>query len=162
LRESSKSPTADYNHVERFRVPARKESPKQSEPRGIFVDLSLSFMEHLTTQQCFVERGYTLLTSSRRVEPHAHRVYEVEHGDHLDRYRDPPTLLTKIEPIGLKFLAGFERLASWAERGRPAPRSQCIPVGGTIVDHPASIGRPTVCPDGGPLVQVEDDGNLQW
>jgi hypothetical protein len=75
------------------------------------------------------------------------------------QYRDPPNAPDSDRADWLKFLARFERLASWAERGRPAPRSQCIPVGGTIVDHPASIGRPTVYPDGGPLVQVEDDGN---
>ena len=45
------------------------------------------------------------------------------------------------------------------ERGHPAPPSQCIPTGGTIVDDPTSIGRPTFCPDGGPPVLANEDGD---
>ena len=86
-----------------------------------------------------------------------YRVYEVEHGAHRDGFRDAPTFLTQIEPIGLKYIAALQRLERWVERGRVAPPSQCIPVGGTIVDDPESIGRPTICPDGGPPVSVDDD-----
>jgi hypothetical protein len=45
-----------------FVLPTCSELPKPSELPGSFVDLSSSFMEHSTTLQRFVERGYTPLT----------------------------------------------------------------------------------------------------
>jgi hypothetical protein len=149
---------ADYNYVERFRVAGLR---RIAEAIGTTGNLRRPLIElHGTFDNTAPLRGTRLYAADviKKGRAACHRVYEVEHGGHRDKFRDPPTLLTQIEPIGLKFLAGFERLASWVERGRPAPRSQCIPVGGTIVDHPASISRPAACPDGGPLVQVEDDG----
>jgi hypothetical protein len=149
----------DYDYVERFRV---ADLQRITEAIGTTGKLRRPLIElHGTFDDTAALRGTRLYAADviKKGRAGCYRLYEVEHGGHRDKFRDPPTLLTQIEPIGLKFIAGFERLANWVERGQPAPRSQCIPAGGTIVDHPVSIGRPMACPDGGPLVQVDDDGN---
>jgi hypothetical protein len=148
---------AAYNYAERFHVAELRRIVRAVGTTG---NLRRPLIElHGTLDNTAALRGTRLygadvINAGRAV---CHRVYEVEHGSHRDKFRDPPTLLAQIEPIGLKFLTGFEQLASWVEQGRPAPPSQCIPVGGTIVDDPASIGRPTICPDGGPPVPVARD-----
>jgi hypothetical protein len=90
-----------------------------------------------------------------------HRVYEVVGGSHRDGYQDPPQGFSDIEPISLKLIAAFERLVHWVEQGVPAPPSQCIPRGGTIVDDPRSIGRPRICPDDDSSVSVDEPGQRE-
>jgi hypothetical protein len=150
---------ADYNYAERFYVAGLRRIVQAVGTTG---NLRRPLIElHGTFDDTAALRGTRLyavdVINKRRAA--CHRVYEVEHGSHRDKFREPPTLLTQIEPIGLKYLAAFERLVTWVERGHPAPPSQCIPVGGTIVTDPASIGRPTICPDGGPPVSVNEDGD---
>jgi hypothetical protein len=149
---------SEYNYAERFYVAGLHRIVKAVGTTG---NLRRPLIElHGTFDFTAGLRGTRLYAAdvTKKGRAACHRVYEVEHGAHRDKFRDPPTLLTQIEPIGLKFIAAFERLASWVEGGHPAPPSQCIPAGGTIVDDPASIGRPTICPDGGPPVPVNQDG----
>jgi hypothetical protein len=147
---------ADYHYAERFQVAGLRRIVRAVGATG---NLRRPLIElHGTFDNTAALRGTRLYAADvvTRGRAACHRVYEVEHGSHRDKFRDMPTSLTQIEPIGLKFLAAFERLVSWVERGRPAPPSQCIPIGGTIVNDPASLDRPTICPDGGPPVLVND------
>jgi hypothetical protein len=74
-----------------------------------------------------------------------HRLYEVQNGNHIERYRQSCCNFTQLEFLQPHVHDAFNRLAGWIERGVAPPASQCIPRGGAIVDNPAVSGRPERC-----------------
>jgi pimeloyl-ACP methyl ester carboxylesterase len=75
-----------------------------------------------------------------------HRLYEVQNGNHIERYRQSCCNFTQLEFLQPHVHDSFRRLVSWIESGMAPPASQCIPRGGAIIDNPASRGRPEHCP----------------
>jgi hypothetical protein len=103
--------------VERFRVAGLR---RITEAVGTTGNLRRPLIElHGTFDNTAPLRGTRLYAADviRKGRAAYHRVYEVEHGGHRDKFRDPPTLLTQIEPIGLKFIAGFEGLRAGLNEG---------------------------------------------
>jgi hypothetical protein len=74
-----------------------------------------------------------------------HRLYEVQNGNHIERYRQSCCNFTQLEFIQPHAHEAFRRLVSWVEGGITPPQSQCIPRGGAIIDNPAAGGRPERC-----------------
>jgi alpha-beta hydrolase superfamily lysophospholipase len=74
-----------------------------------------------------------------------HRLYEVQNGNHIERYRQGCCNFTQLEFIQPHAHEAFRRLTGWVESGITPPRSQCIPRGGAVVDNPALSGRPERC-----------------
>ena len=74
-----------------------------------------------------------------------HRLYEVQNGNHIERYRQSCCNFTQLEFLQPHVHDAFNRLAGWIERGVAPPASQCIPRGGAIIDNPAVSGRPERC-----------------
>jgi pimeloyl-ACP methyl ester carboxylesterase len=74
-----------------------------------------------------------------------HRLYEVQNGNHIERYRQGCCNFTQLEFLQPHVHDSFNRLVAWIERGIAPPMSQCIPRGGAIVDNPAVSGRPERC-----------------
>ena len=148
---------SEYDYATRYRIAGLREVFRgfgtTGRLRRPLIDV------HGTLDDTALLHGTRLYAADVRSKGRArfHRVYEVENGTHRDGYIDPPQGFTDIEPIGLKFIAAFERLVDWVENGNPAPPSQCIPRGGTIVSDPVSIDRPTICDDGNPAVSGDDD-----
>lgn len=64
-----------------------------------------------------------------------YRLYEVQNGNHLESFKGttPGARLPNLELIQPHAHRAFEFLEAWVEQGIPAPPSQCIPRGGTIV-----------------------------
>jgi hypothetical protein len=75
-----------------------------------------------------------------------HRFYEVQNGNHIERYRQSCCNFVQLEFIQPHAHRALQLLVDWVERGVPPPASQCIPRGGTIVGDPAGAGRPERCP----------------
>jgi pimeloyl-ACP methyl ester carboxylesterase len=74
-----------------------------------------------------------------------HRLYEVQNGNHIERYRQSCCNFTQLEFLQPHAHEAFRRLVSWVESGMTPPASQCIPRGGALVDNPALTGRPERC-----------------
>jgi pimeloyl-ACP methyl ester carboxylesterase len=74
-----------------------------------------------------------------------HRLYEVQNGNHIERYRQSCCNFTQLEFLQPHAHEAFRRLVAWVESGITPPRSQCIPRGGALVDNPALAGRPEHC-----------------
>jgi hypothetical protein len=74
-----------------------------------------------------------------------HRLYEVQNGNHIERYRQSCCNFTQLEFLQPHAHEAFNRLVTWIEKGIAPPASQCIPRGGAIVDNPAVSGRPERC-----------------
>jgi hypothetical protein len=74
-----------------------------------------------------------------------HRLYEVQNGNHIERYRQSCCNFTQLEFLQPHAHRAFELLVDWVERGAPPPPSQCVPRGGAIVADPAAAGRPERC-----------------
>jgi pimeloyl-ACP methyl ester carboxylesterase len=74
-----------------------------------------------------------------------HRLYEVQNGNHIERYRQSCCNFTQLEFLQPHVHESFNRLVAWVERGLVPPASQCIPRGGAIIDNPAVSGRPERC-----------------
>jgi pimeloyl-ACP methyl ester carboxylesterase len=74
-----------------------------------------------------------------------HRLYEVQNGNHIERYRQSCCNFTQLEFLQPHAHDSFRRLVDWVEKGIAAPASQCVPRGGAIIDSPASSGRPERC-----------------
>jgi hypothetical protein len=75
-----------------------------------------------------------------------HRLYEVQNGNHIERYRQNSYNFTQLEFLQPHAHDAFHRLVGWIERGLVPPASQCIPRGGAIIENPALAGRPERCP----------------
>jgi hypothetical protein len=73
-----------------------------------------------------------------RARTPAHRLYEVQNGNHLDTYRDTFPQLEFIQPHAHR---AFDLLVEHVELGRSLPPSQCIPRGGVITDEPTQPGH---------------------
>jgi hypothetical protein len=74
-----------------------------------------------------------------------HRLYEVQNGNHIERYRQSCCNFTQLEFLQPHVHDSFNRLVGWIERGIVPPASQCVPRGGSIIDNPAIAGRPGGC-----------------
>jgi len=74
-----------------------------------------------------------------------HRLYEVQNGNHIERYRQSCCNFTQLEFLQPHAHEAFRRLVAWVESGITPPRNQCIPRGGALVDNPALAGRPERC-----------------
>jgi hypothetical protein len=74
-----------------------------------------------------------------------HRLYEVQNGNHIERYRQSCCNFTQLEFLQPHVHRAFELLVDWVERGAVPPPGQCIPRGGSIVAAPADHGRPERC-----------------
>jgi hypothetical protein len=74
-----------------------------------------------------------------------HRLYEVQNGNHIERYRQSCCNFTQLEFLQPHVHDSFNRLVAWIESGIEPPASQCIPRGGAIIDNPAVSGRPERC-----------------
>lgn len=74
-----------------------------------------------------------------------HRLYEVQNGNHIERYRQSCCNFTQLEFLQPHAHDAFRRLVAWVEGGITPPRSQCIPRGGVLADNPALAGRPERC-----------------
>jgi hypothetical protein len=74
-----------------------------------------------------------------------HRLYEVQNGNHIERYRQSCCNFTQLEFIQPHAQEAFRRLVAWVESSVAPPRSQCIPRGGALIDNPALAGRPERC-----------------
>ena len=74
-----------------------------------------------------------------------HRYYEVQNGNHIERYRQSCCNFVQLEFIQPHAHRAFQHLVDWVERGLAPPGNQCIPRGGTIVADPAGAGRPERC-----------------
>lgn len=75
-----------------------------------------------------------------------HRLYEVQNGNHIERYRQSCCNFTQLEFLQPHVHDSFHRLVAWIEKDIAPPPGQCIPRGGAIVDNPAIAGRPERCP----------------
>jgi pimeloyl-ACP methyl ester carboxylesterase len=74
-----------------------------------------------------------------------HRLYEVQNGNHIERYRQGCCNFTQLEFLQPHAHESFHRLVAWIEKGMVPPASQCIPRGGAIADNPALSGRAERC-----------------
>jgi hypothetical protein len=74
-----------------------------------------------------------------------HRLYEVQNGNHIERYRQGCCNFTQLEFLQPHVHEAFERLVAWVEGGIAPPASQCIPRGSRIIDNPLVSGRPERC-----------------
>ena len=74
-----------------------------------------------------------------------HRLYEVQNGNHIERYRQTCCNFTQLEFLQPHVHDSFNRLVGWVESGIAPPASQCIPRGGAIIDNPAVNGPPERC-----------------
>ena len=74
-----------------------------------------------------------------------HRYYEVQNGNHIERYRQTCCNFVQLELIQPHAHRAFQLLLDWVERGVSPPASQCIPRGGAIVSDPAAAARPERC-----------------
>jgi pimeloyl-ACP methyl ester carboxylesterase len=74
-----------------------------------------------------------------------HRLYEVQNGNHIERYRQGCCNFTRLEFLQPHVHDAFGRLAAWVESGIAPPAGQCVPRGGAIIDNPALSGRPERC-----------------
>src|SRR5947209_282939 len=74
-----------------------------------------------------------------------HRYYEVQNGNHIERYRQTCCNFVQLEFIQPHAHRAFQLLLDWVERGVSPPASQCIPRGGAIVSDPAAAARPERC-----------------
>jgi hypothetical protein len=74
-----------------------------------------------------------------------HRLYEVQNGNHIERYRQSCCNFTQLEFLQPHVHDSFRRLVGWIESGIAPPASQCIPRGSAIIDNPAVSGRPERC-----------------
>ena len=74
-----------------------------------------------------------------------HRLYEVQNGNHIERYRQSCCNFTQLEFLQPHVHDSFRRLVGWIESGIVPPASQCIPRGGAIIDNPAAAARPERC-----------------
>jgi hypothetical protein len=74
-----------------------------------------------------------------------HRLYEVQNGNHIERYKQSSYNFTQLELLQPQVHDSFHRLVAWVESGIAPPTSQCIPRGSAIVDNPAIAGRPERC-----------------
>jgi hypothetical protein len=72
-----------------------------------------------------------------------HRLYEVQNGNHIERYRQGCCNFTQLEFLQPHVHTSFFRLVDWVEKGMSPPPSQCVPRGGAIVD--SASGRPERC-----------------
>ena len=75
-----------------------------------------------------------------------HFFYEVQNGNHIERYRQSCCNFVQLEFIQPHAHRALQLLVDWVERGVLPPASQCIPRGGTIVGDLAGAGRPERCP----------------
>ncbi len=75
---------------------------------------------------------------------HLHRLYEVQNGNHIDRYKQGYGF-SALEFVQPHAQAAFDQLARWAEDGVPAPRGQCIPRGGALAQDSEAPSRPEQC-----------------
>ena len=71
-----------------------------------------------------------------------HRLYEVQNGNHIERYRQGCCNFTQLEFLQPHVHESFRRLVDWIEKGMAPPPNQCIPRGGVIAD---GSGRPERC-----------------
>jgi hypothetical protein len=74
-----------------------------------------------------------------------HRLYEVQNGNHIERYRQSCCNFTQLEFLQPHVHDSFRRLVAWIESGIGPPASQCVPRGGAIIDNPAAAARPERC-----------------
>ncbi|OLD68965.1 MAG: hypothetical protein AUF63_01735 [Candidatus Rokubacteria bacterium 13_1_20CM_70_15] len=74
-----------------------------------------------------------------------HRYYEIQNGNHIERYRQSCCNFTQLEFVQPHAHRAFQLLVDWVERGAAPPPSQCIPRGGTIVANPGVAGQPERC-----------------
>ena len=74
-----------------------------------------------------------------------HRLYEVQNGNHIERYRQSCCNFTQLEFLQPHAHRAFELLVDWVESGTPPPPSQCIPRSGSIIGNPAGAQRPERC-----------------
>jgi hypothetical protein len=74
-----------------------------------------------------------------------HRLYEVQNGNHIERYRQSCCNFTQLEFLQPHAHEAFRRLVAWVESAIAPPPNQCIPRGGALVDSPALVGRPERC-----------------
>ena len=74
-----------------------------------------------------------------------HRYYEIQNGNHIERYRQSCCNFTQLEFIQPHAHRVFQLLVDWVERGVLPPPSQCVPRGGTIVPNPGAAGQPERC-----------------
>jgi len=74
-----------------------------------------------------------------------HRYYEIQNGNHIERYRQSCCNFTQLEFIQPHAHRSFQLLVDWVERGVAPPPSQCVPRGGTIVANPGAAGQPERC-----------------
>ena len=58
-----------------------------------------------------------------------HRLYEVQNGNHIERYRQSCCNFTQLEFLQPHAHDSFRRLVGWIESGIVPPASQCIPRG---------------------------------
>jgi len=59
-----------------------------------------------------------------------HRLYEVQNGNHIERYRQSCCNFTQLEFLQPHAHDAFRRLVGWVESGVAPPVSQCIPRAG--------------------------------
>ena len=69
---------------------------------------------------------------------HLHRLYEVQNGNHIEKYRQSSYNFLQLEFIQPHAHQAFDLLVDWVERGTAPPASQCIPRGGAIVATPTT------------------------
>jgi len=72
-----------------------------------------------------------------------HRLYEIQNGNHIERFRQSCCNFTQLELIQPHAHRAFELLVAWVEGGAPPPPSQCVPRGGAILPFPAGPERCT-------------------
>jgi hypothetical protein len=78
-----------------------------------------------------------------------HRLYEIQNGNHIERYRQNCCNFIQLEFIQPHAHQAFHLLVDWVERGTAPPPGQCVPRGGEIAA--AAAGRPEHCE--APLVE---------
>jgi pimeloyl-ACP methyl ester carboxylesterase len=74
-----------------------------------------------------------------------HRLYEVQNGNHVDSWKQPPINLAALEFLQPHLHQSFQLLVNWVERSQEPPAGQCIPRGQEIVLEPRESGRPEHC-----------------
>jgi hypothetical protein len=67
-----------------------------------------------------------------------HRLYEVQNGNHIEKYRQSCCNFVQLEFIQPHAHRAFDLLVDWVERNAPPPGNQCIPRGGAIVASPSA------------------------
>lgn len=68
----------------------------------------------------------------------AHRLYEIQNGNHIETYQDTFSQLELIEPHAQR---AFDLLVGHVENRQPLPGSQCVPRGGAIAAAPPQPGH---------------------